>query len=73
MEKFSGKIKWFNATKGYGFIVSDNGDKEVFVHISAFQNAGIAADKIEPNQKVNYTVATRKDKESVDFIELVSE
>jgi CspA family cold shock protein len=73
MEKFSGKIKWFNATKGYGFIVPDNGGKEVFVHISAFQNAGIAANNIEPNQKVKYTVATRKGKESVDIIELVSE
>ena len=41
----TGKIKWFNPTKGYGFIGADDGGKDVFVHISALNDAGI--DKLE--------------------------
>ncbi|MBM3589906.1 MAG: cold-shock protein [Alphaproteobacteria bacterium] len=68
MEKFSGKVKWFNTTKGYGFIKPDGSDKDVFVHISAIENAGIKT--LIEGQKVNYTLTVRKGKESVDFIEL---
>ena len=35
-----GKVKWFNQTKGYGFIAPEDGDKDVFVHITAVRNAG---------------------------------
>jgi len=68
MEKFSGKVKWFNSTKGYGFITPDSGEKDVFVHISSLEKAGIK--NLSEGQKVNYTLTTRKGKESVDFIEL---
>ena len=47
----SGTVKWFNATKGYGFIQPDDGSKDVFVHISAVQKAGMQGlnegDKLE--------------------------
>lgn len=68
MEKFSGKVKWFNITKGYGFIKPEGSDKDVFVHISAIEKAGIQT--LNEGQKVNYTLTVRKGKESVDFIEL---
>lgn len=37
----TGTVKWFNATKGYGFIVPDDGDKDVFVHVTAVEKAGM--------------------------------
>jgi len=39
----TGTVKWFNATKGYGFIQPDNGEKDVFVHISAVEQAGMSS------------------------------
>jgi CspA family cold shock protein len=68
MEKFSGKVKWFNEIKGFGFIKPDGADKDVFVHISSIERAGIK--KLNEGQKVIYTLTVRKGKESVDFIEL---
>ena len=47
----TGKIKWFNPTKGYGFIGADDGGKDVFVHISALNDAGI--DKLEEGDAVS--------------------
>ena len=46
----TGTVKWFNATKGFGFIVPDNGGSDVFVHISAVEAAGLSA--LNENQKV---------------------
>lgn len=48
----TGTVKWFDATKGYGFIVPDEGGKDVFVHISAVERAGLQT--LKDNQKITY-------------------
>ena len=62
----SGTVKWFNATKGFGFIQPDGGGKDVFVHISALERAGLRS--LAENQAVSFeVVADRKSgKESAD-------
>ncbi|MBP9791808.1 MAG: cold-shock protein [Rickettsiales bacterium] len=64
-----GKVKWFNPTKGYGFIAPDNGGKDVFVHISAVQAAGLRG--LEENQKVSFEVTTEKGRESAVNIAVI--
>jgi CspA family cold shock protein len=48
----NGTVKWFNGTKGYGFIAPDNGGADVFVHISAVERAGLSG--LNDGQKVSY-------------------
>ena len=48
----SGTVKWFNATKGYGFIQPDDGSKDVFVHISAVERSGLGG--LNEGQKLSY-------------------
>jgi CspA family cold shock protein len=48
----TGTVKWFNATKGFGFIQPDDGGKDVFVHISAVEKAGLRS--LDEGQKVSY-------------------
>lgn len=58
----NGSVKWFNATKGYGFIAPDDGSKDVFVHISAVQQAGLQG--LRDGQKVSYELSNHNGKQS---------
>ncbi len=54
----TGTVKWFNATKGFGFIQPDNGGQDAFVHISAVERAGMS--NLNEGQKVSYEVVADK-------------
>ncbi len=56
----TGTVKWFNATKGFGFIVPQDGGKDVFVHITAVQKAGLTG--LDENQKVSFDVENERGK-----------
>ena len=58
----TGKVKWFNPTKGFGFIQPDTGGKDVFVHISAVEKAGLS--NLAEGAKVSYEIITDRGKES---------
>lgn len=58
----TGTVKWFNATKGYGFIQPEDGSKDVFVHISAVERAGIRS--LNEGDKVSYDVQAGRDGKS---------
>ena len=62
----TGTVKWFNAQKGYGFIQPDGGDKDVFVHISAVERAGMR--DLREGQKLSYEITQdrRTGKSSAD-------
>ena len=55
----TGTLKWFNKDKGYGFIAPDDGGADVFVHVTAVQQAGL--DGLNENQKINYEVETGRE------------
>ncbi|MCW0232066.1 MAG: cold-shock protein [Ferrovibrio sp.] len=57
-----GTVKWFNSTKGFGFIQPESGGSDVFVHISAVERAGLNG--LNDGQKVSYELATQKGKTS---------
>ena len=56
----TGTVKWFNAAKGYGFIMPSDGSKDVFVHISAVERAGLG--QLVEGQKVSYDVTNERGK-----------
>ena len=65
----TGTIKWFNAQKGYGFIQPDAGGKDVFVHISAVERAGLPG--LNEGQKVQYDIVRDRGKEAAGNLTLV--
>jgi CspA family cold shock protein len=64
-----GTVKWFNSQKGYGFIEPSDGGKDVFVHISAVERAGLGT--LNEGQKINYELASDRGKESAANLSLV--
>jgi CspA family cold shock protein len=67
----TGTVKWFNGTKGYGFIQPDDGGKDVFVHISAVERAGMRG--LDEGQKISFEVVAdrRSGKSSGDNLRSV--
>ena len=55
----SGTVKWFNPTKGFGFIQPDDGTKDVFVHISAVERSNLGS--LNEGQKVDFTIESGRD------------
>lgn len=67
----TGTVKWFNPSKGYGFIAPEDGGKDVFVHISALERAGIAS--LSEGQRIEYELATGRDgRQSADNVKLLT-
>lgn len=64
----TGTVKWFNPTKGYGFIAPEDGTNDVFVHISAVQEAGIG--HLNEGQKVSFELVENRGKTSAGNLKL---
>ena len=62
----TGKIKWFNPNKGYGFIENDGGGKDVFLHISALEEAGI--ETLQEGEAVSFEIGENRGKENATSI-----
>lgn len=65
----TGTVKWFNGTKGYGFIEPDDGGKDVFVHVSAVEAAGLS--DLQEDQKISYEVVENRGKEAAGELTLI--
>ncbi len=59
-----GKVKWFNPTKGYGFITPEEGDKDVFVHITAVRDSGM--ENLDEDQEVEFELVEKDGKTSAE-------
>ena len=64
----TGTVKWFNPTKGFGFITPDEGSKDVFVHITAVQAAGLKG--LNDGQKVSFDIAMERGKAAATNLKL---
>jgi CspA family cold shock protein len=64
----SGTVKWFNSTKGYGFIAPAGGGQDVFVHISAVERAGLST--LNENQQVEFEIVNNRGKSSAENLRL---
>jgi CspA family cold shock protein len=67
-ERASGTVKWFSATKGYGFIQPDGGGRDVFVHISAVERAGFTS--LAEGAKVSYEIKSDRRKETAENLHI---
>ncbi len=65
----TGTVKWFNPTKGFGFIVPDEGGQDVFVHISAVEQAGLNG--LDDGQKVEYELTENRGKQAAGNLKAV--
>ncbi len=65
----SGKVKWFNSQKGFGFIQPDDGGKDVFVHISAVERAGLSG--LKDGQAVSYDIQEERGKAAAANLKLL--
>jgi len=66
----TGTVKWFNPTKGFGFIQPDTGGKDAFVHISAVEKAGLS--NLNEGAKVSYEVVANRGKESAENLQVAN-
>ena len=64
-----GKVKWFNNAKRFGFIIPDDGGRDVFVHVSALEDSGLT--KLEDGARIRYDLGTSRGKTSAINLELV--
>lgn len=60
MSAMSGKIKFYNTVKGYGFIIPDDGGKDIFIHARAFEAAGITPTTIKQDDKIRFDIELNK-------------
>jgi CspA family cold shock protein len=65
----NGTVKWFNSTKGYGFITPQDGSKDIFVHINTLQKSGLR--NLNEGDKVSFDIATEKGKTFANTIKLL--
>jgi CspA family cold shock protein len=70
MERNQGTVKWYNPTKGYGFITPENGGKDVFVHVSAVEKAGLVS--LNEGDKVEYDLVTARGKTNAGNLKRVA-
>ena len=56
----SGKVKWFNSKKGYGFITEDKTERDIFLHVSALENSKLRV--LKEDQKIEFEIKEEKDK-----------
>ena len=65
----TGKVKWFDAKKGFGFITPDDGGKDAFLHVSALQSAGVQS--VNDGQAVSYELTEQRGKDAASEIALI--